>query len=67
MTRKTKAEKLADVRIDRAYRRTCSGVQINILDIPNVFRVGTKAIADGADDTALDAAIVAYVATIRKN
>lgn len=68
MTRKqTKAEKLADRRIELAYRRWCSGVQIDVMDIGKVFAVGHKAIAEGADNDELARAIVAFVETIRKN
>jgi hypothetical protein len=54
-------------RVEEAYYRSCSGVQIDIMDISKVFAVGEKAVAEGADDTALEAAIVDFVQTIRKN
>ena len=63
----TKADKLADRRIDRAYRKNCEGIQIDVFDISKVFAVGRAAIAAGDDDVALAAKIVAFVATIRKN
>lgn len=59
--------KAAEARVDRAYMRICSGVQINIMDIGKVFKVGMAAIAAGADETALETAIVNFVQTIRKN
>lgn len=65
MPRQTKAEKLIDMRIDAAYRRTCSGIAIDMMAIPTVFRVGRVAIVNGATDDALDKAIIDYVATIR--
>jgi len=67
--RKTKAEKLAEKRIDAAYRATCSGIQINILDIPKVFDEGQKWLDANPNltDDALAAAIRAYVETIRMN
>lgn len=51
----TKAQKLADKRIERAYGKSCSGVQIPMLEISNVFKVGAAAIAEGADDAQLEA------------
>lgn len=67
MTRKTKAEKAADQRIDRVYKRVGEGVQINMLDIPKVFRAGREAIAEGATDDQLAEKLTALLATIRKN
>lgn len=61
------ADKAARRRVEAAYSATCSGVQIDMMDIPRVFAVGLKAIAEGADDATLQAAIVTFVATIRKN
>jgi hypothetical protein len=67
MTRKP-YNKTEDRRIERAisesYRRTCSGVQVDIMDIGEIFRAGRAAIVAGHD---LDAAIIAFVQTIRKN
>jgi len=67
--KQTKAEKIIDARIDRVYRRHCSGVQVNIMDIPKIFAVGHKAIADmpHITDDQLAIIITGYVATICKN
>lgn len=65
MARMTKAEKLAEQRIENAYRTHCSGVQISVMDIGKVFAAGRKAIADGADDAALGVALKEFVETIR--
>jgi hypothetical protein len=63
--RKTKAEKIAEKRVERAYYATCSGIRINIMDIPKVFEYGELKVAEGLDDAALAASIRAYVETIR--
>lgn len=64
MARQSKADKAIDQRIEAAYYRNCSGVQIDIMDIGRVFKAGRAALAAGQD---VDAAIVAFVQTIRKN
>jgi hypothetical protein len=61
---KAKAAKLIDREIEAAYYRRCSGIEINVMDIGKVFDAGRKAHAEGAD---VEAAIVAFVETIRKN
>lgn len=62
------AKPLSDKKIDKlveaTYYRRCSGVQIDIMDIGKVFKVGREAYLAGQD---VEAAIVAYVETIRKN
>lgn len=62
--RQTKADKQIDQRIEAIYYRTCSGIQIDILDISKIYRVGKTAILAGQDP---EPAIVAFVQTIRKN
>ena len=53
-----------DELVEAAYYRTCSGIQINIMDISKVFAVGRQALERGED---LDSSIRAYVETIRQN
>jgi hypothetical protein len=69
MPKQTKAEKLADKRIERAYGAKCSGVQIDIMDIGKVFKVGQGFLANYPDatDQQLADRIAAFVETIRKN
>jgi hypothetical protein len=64
-----RASLAADRWIERLYYQHCSGVQINVLDISKVFRVGTAAIAANPQitDEQLAKVIVDFVNTIRKN
>ena len=62
-----KQEKALDRRVEQAYYATCSGVQINIMDIGKVFSTGREALAGGADEEGLRKAIVEFVETIRHN
>ena len=48
-----KADKAVEDRIAKAYRATCCGIQINILDIPKVFKYGERIIAEGASNEVL--------------
>lgn len=61
------SKKQTDLRIEKAYGQACNGVQIPMMKIPEIFKVGRAAIAAGADDEALKAKIVEFVATIRTN
>ena len=65
--RKSKAERIADDRISRAYSGTCNGVQISVLDIPRVFAEGRRAVAEGVDDAQLAARVFGFVESIRHN
>lgn len=64
--KQSKASRLADRRIDEAYRRSCSGIAINIMDIGKVFTIGRAAIARGENDAELAATLLAFVRTISK-
>lgn len=58
-----------DSRIERAYYRACSGVQIDMMDIGRVFKEGRDAIAaapGGITDEALGEKLRAFVLTIQK-
>jgi hypothetical protein len=55
----------AEKRIDLAYRKKCSGIAINMLDIPKVFRFGHELIAKGADDVTLETELALFVNSIQ--
>jgi hypothetical protein len=61
----TKAQKKIDARITKAYASSCNGVEIPMMKIPEIFKVGRAAVEAGADDEALKAKIVEFVQTIR--
>jgi uncharacterized membrane protein len=71
MAKLTRAETIAknkaDKRISAIYNRECNRIEIPMMKIPDIFKVGYAAIKDGADDAALTTAITKYVATIREN
>jgi hypothetical protein len=63
--RQSKADKLIDTRIEKAYYATCGGIPIDVMDIGKVFAFGKVAVARGDNDADLGAALRAYVETIR--
>ena len=67
MAKQSKAEKAIDTQIDKAYRMSCENIQISMMDIPKVFSVGRKSIAEGKSFSQLKDDIRAFVETIRKN
>lgn len=67
MAKQSKADKAIDDQINKAYLMSCEGVQVSMMDIPKVFDVGRKSIAEGKSFTQLKEDIRAFVDTIRKN
>lgn len=67
MRKKTRSEKAMEKKVEQAYYATCSGIQIDIMDISKVFAHGLKVLSEGADDAKLATEIRAFVETIRKN
>jgi len=64
----TKAQlKKVDARITAAYKVVGNCVEINMMDILRVFKVGREAIEAGADDEVLKARLGEFVNSIRKN
>jgi hypothetical protein len=57
--------KLADRRIEKIFNENCNNVLIPIMDIPKIFDVGRKAIAENVDDEELVKTIVAFVNIIK--
>ena len=70
---RTLGTKQIDSLISSIYYPNCSGIQIDILDIPKVFAVGRAAYKGASNWTpdaqraAMTTAIVDFVQTIRKN
>lgn len=62
-----KTPKQIDTLIDTIFTVQCNGIQINIMDITKVFKVGHAAWAVAGNPTDVDKAIVDFVQTIRKN
>lgn len=64
----TKAEeKKIDKKVESLYYKRCSGIQINIMDIGAVFKVGKAAALAGLSDEQIGNEIFNFVQTIRKN
>jgi len=66
-TRRNKGDKAIDLRVERAYYATCSGIQVDVMDIGKIFAFGRLKVLAGEDDAALGASLRAYVETLRKN
>lgn len=65
--KKPDPNKKADAAIDAIYKATCSGIQINMLDIGKVFAVGRASFHAGDNSVLMAVKIRAFVETIRKN
>ena len=64
MAKQTKEQKALDKEITRIYTTRCEGIQINILDIPMIFKAAYKAKAEDKD---MEQTIVDFVNFIKKN
>lgn len=61
-TARKPTKKQVDALIEQTYTQSCQNVQIPMMQIPEIFKVGYKALAEGRD---LKQAIVDFVETIR--
>jgi hypothetical protein len=59
--KQTRVEEL----IERAYYASCSGIQINVMDIGKVFAFGREILAESTDYESLKSRLRAFVETIR--
>ena len=66
MRKQTKAEKLADKRIEQAFYRTSSGIQIPMMSIPGIFGTVRAAMAPDTTDADLDTLVKAAVVCVAK-
>ena len=67
MAKQSKVDREIDKRVEQAYYKTCSGVQINMMNIPKVFDFGRKKVLeDRLDDEALGLSIRAYVDVLNR-
>lgn len=64
----TKQElKKAERRFTAIYGKRCHGIQIPIMAMGKVMKIGLDAISEGLDDAGVGDKVVAYVETIRTN
>lgn len=67
MARQSKADKAIENSINKAYIMSCENIQVNMMDIPKIFAIGRKSIAEGKSFGQLKEDIRAFVETIRVN
>ncbi len=63
--RKTKAEKIAEARVDKFVGNALANNPINIMDITKVYGVARGLVGAGLDDAAIAEKLAIYVASIK--
>jgi hypothetical protein len=58
---KKQTKKQIGIRIEKAYYASCKGVQIKIMDIPKVWKIGEQIVLTGGDDLMLQAGLRKFV------
>jgi hypothetical protein len=53
-----------EARVAAIYKARCSGVQVPLLKIPAIMRVGVAAVVEGCDDQVVGDKLVAFIATL---
>lgn len=61
MSKPSRKQAAGRQRVSAAFGRVANGVQVPIMSLSAIMRAGEAAIAAGADDAALDAAVKAAV------
>lgn len=61
------SKKAMEKRVDAAYYATCNGIQVNMMDLPKIKKVGMDAVAAGVTEDELRAKIWSFVESIRTN
>lgn len=58
---KKMSAKAIDREIDRIYREHCSGMQLNIMRIPALFKMARPLVEEHVPDQSIGAAMVAFI------
>jgi hypothetical protein len=66
MRRKQNTQAVIDRIVEQAYYARCCGIQIDIMDIPKVFRHGRDLIMAGADKQKLEDGVFDFVSALAK-
>lgn len=67
MARATKNDKRIEKLTDTLFKKHGTNVQVSVMDLGKIFAAGRDTALAGGDDAAVEAAMVAVIARVRKN